>query len=72
MSFRRMFTNPITQKFYQAGEILKLPRLGKTLRTIANDEDAFYKGKLAQTLLKELCRLKSKNGTNHSYFERRR
>ena len=49
-----MFTNPITQKFYQAGEILKLPRLGKTLRTIANDEDAFYKGKLAQTLLKEL------------------
>ncbi|XP_033758540.1 glutathione hydrolase 1 proenzyme-like [Pecten maximus] len=51
----KTYTNPATGDFYKAGEIIKLPALGKTLKTIATEgADSFYTGNLSKDILLDL------------------
>ncbi|GMS77922.1 hypothetical protein PENTCL1PPCAC_97, partial [Pristionchus entomophagus] len=54
---RMMFTNPATNVFYKEGEIMHRPKLAKTLQRLADAADPaelFYKGEMAQTIVKEI------------------
>lgn len=51
----KTYTNPATGDLYKAGEIMKLPALGKTLKTIATEgADSFYTGNLSKDILLDL------------------
>lgn len=51
----KTYTNPATGDLYKAGEIMKLPALGKTLKTIATEgAESFYTGNLSKDILLDL------------------
>ncbi|XP_021375081.1 gamma-glutamyltranspeptidase 1-like isoform X2 [Mizuhopecten yessoensis] len=51
----KTYTDPATGDFYKAGEIIKLPALGKTLQTIATEgAESFYSGNLSKNILLDL------------------
>ena len=49
---RKIFTH--NGKPYQIGEVLKQPELATTLRSIAQDPNSFYQGKIAQAIAQEM------------------
>lgn len=50
-----MFVDDVTGDVLQKGDILYLPQLGKTLRTLQEDPDALYTGSLAPILVQDLA-----------------
>lgn len=47
--------NPDTGRLYEAGDILKRPKLARTLETIANKGvDAFYNGELSKDIAADI------------------
>ncbi|KAF8386112.1 hypothetical protein PRIPAC_75254 [Pristionchus pacificus] len=54
---REMFMNPATKRFYKEGEIMRRPKLAKTLQRLADAKDPvvlFYEGDMADTIIKEI------------------
>ena len=50
-----MFINPSTNKVYEKGDTIKLPKLGNTLKVIAEQGiDAFYNGILTGFIISEI------------------
>ncbi|WAR01462.1 GGT1-like protein [Mya arenaria] len=50
-----LLTNPATNSHYKEGDIMKAPKLGKTLETIAEEgPDAFYTGSLSQDIVADI------------------
>ena len=55
-----MFINPSTNKVYEKGDTIKLPKLGYTLKVVAEQGiDAFYNGILTGFIISEI----NENGT---------
>ena len=52
---RAAYYNPATGKLYKEGETIKLPKLGKTMQTIADEgADTYYSGSLADDIVLDL------------------
>ncbi|ESO93724.1 hypothetical protein LOTGIDRAFT_182132 [Lottia gigantea] len=59
-SLREVFVNPETGEVYKTGEIMKREKLGKTLKTIAEEKmESFYTGSLSKLLLEDLKKINS-------------
>ena len=53
--FSETYVNPDTDSLYKEGEILKLPRIGKTLETLSEEgAQAFYNGSLTKAVLEDM------------------
>ena len=53
--FSETYVNPDTDSLYKEGEILKLPRMGKTLETLSEEgAQAFYNGSLTKAVLEDM------------------
>ena len=54
--FSETYVNPDTDSLYREGEILKLPRIGKTLETLSEEgAQAFYNGSLTKAVLEDMA-----------------
>lgn len=52
---RETYVNRMNNELYKANSIIKIPKLAKTLETIARDgESAFYNGQLTDTIVDEI------------------
>ncbi|KAJ8313340.1 hypothetical protein KUTeg_009126 [Tegillarca granosa] len=51
---KKTYTNPKTNKLYKEGDIIKLPKLAKTLSTLASNGESFYNGQLSKDMAQEL------------------
>ena len=52
---REIFVNRINNEIYKTNSIIKLPKLAKTLETLAREgESAFYNGSLTDTIVNEI------------------
>lgn len=52
---REIFVNRVNNEIYKTNSIIKLPKLAKTLETIAKEgESAFYNGSLTDTIVDEI------------------
>ena len=54
-SFRDLIVNKATGEFFKAGEIIKMPKLARTLEIIADEGvDAFYNGSLTKDIVADI------------------
>lgn len=55
MFSREAYVNPTTGQLYREGDLLKLPKLAKTFKTIAAEgPETFYTGSLSQDIITDL------------------
>ena len=51
---RNIFFNPQTNRTYVENDVIKMPKLAKTLRLISEDPESFYKGALSGLIVAEI------------------